>query len=82
MKRSFLIREKTVQKSHGVKNAGAEHTGQDWGRALIFTYTHRCDFLTDNKRHKLVGVTVPQQFTLVGATIIGLSALAKVTKEK
>ena len=81
MKSSFLIREKNSQKSHRVKNTRVEHTGQDWGQALIFTYRHQRDCLTDNKRQKLVGATIPQQFTMIGAIVSGLSALAEVTKE-
>lgn len=78
----FLIREKIVKKSHRVKKIRAEHTGQDWAQALIFTYRHQCDYLTNNKHQRLVSTAVPQQFTLIGTTVSRLNALAKVTKEK
>ena len=93
MQSSFLIKEKTVKKAHEIKNTREKHTGQAWGQALIFTYRHWCDCLTDNKRQRLVSATVSQQIALViatvsqhialvGATISGLSALIEVAKEK
>ena len=81
MKSSFLIREKTVKKAYGVKNTGAKHIGQDWSQALIFTYMHWCNCLTNNKCQRLVSATIPQQFALVGATVSGLNALKKKSKQ-
>ena len=82
MKSNFLVREKMVQKAYGVKITRAEHTSQDWGQTLIFTYRHRCDYLTDNECQRLVGPTVSQQLVLIGATISGLSMLIEGAKEK
>lgn len=71
-----------VQKAYGVKTTRAEHTSQDWGQALIFTYSHRHDYLTDNKRQKLVGGTVSHQLTLIDMTVIDLRVLIEGAKGK
>jgi len=58
-----------------------KHTGKDWGQTLLFTYRHRRNCLIENKRERLVGVTVSQKLALVSATLNGLGALIEVAKE-
>lgn len=80
MKSSFLIREKMVQKAYRVKTTRAKHSGQDWGQALIFTYRHRHDCLTNNKWQRLVNVTIYQQLALIDVTVSELSVLEEGSK--
>lgn len=47
-----------VQKAYRVKIMREKHTGQDLGKTLIFTYTHRRDYLIDNKHQREVDATV------------------------
>lgn len=71
-----------VQKAYGVKITRAKHTGQDWGQALIFTYRHQHNSLTDKMYQRLFTTTVSQQLALFNVTVSRLSALIEVAKEK
>jgi len=58
-----------------------KHSGQDWGQTLIFTYKHRHDCPTDNKRQRLGSAAVSQHIALISATVSRLSALIKGDKK-
>ena len=59
----------------------AKHTSQDFGQAIIFTYRHQCDFLTNNKNQKVFGATFFQHIALIGMTVSELRVLSEEAKK-